>query len=323
MTRKLVVALMIVGSLGVLVGPVLVGLVAVLFGASVAAATGPCVSPIGIVPPVDGPVRLPVVGRFLVTSDYGMRVNPGPLGHGRYVLHAGLDLAELPRPSTVVAAMAGIVGSVPTGAGGGNQIVIDHGGGVQTWYLHLSSRSVQVGDQVWAGRPIGVEGSSGNSTGPHLHFQVMVNGAPVNPRTWLTSHDVTVPAIGKSGHTPAAIPAVPTASATQDLLARFTVAPAPLGATDTTGAAHPLTPGLPATVGRWTGQQVVNAAAIITAGRAMRLDARTITIGVMTAMGESSLQVLDRGDQVGPDSRGLFQQRSNAATESGGPMPTG
>ena len=209
--------------------------------------------------------------------------------------------------------MAGIVGSVPTGAGGGNQIVIDHGGGVQTWYLHLSSRTVQVGDTVWAGRPIAVEGSSGNSTGPHLHFQVMVNGAPVNPRTWLTSHDVTVPATAKSGHTPAAIPAVPTAPATPDLLTRFTVAPAPLGATDTTGPAHPLTPGLPVTVGRWTGQQVLNAAAIITAGQAMRLDARTITIGVMTAMGESSLQVLDRGDQVGPDSRGLFQQRSNGA----------
>lgn len=313
MTRKLVAALLILGSLGALAGPLLVAVVAVMFGASVAAATGPCMDPIGIVAPVDGPVRLPVVGEFRVTSDYGMRVNPGPLGHGRYVLHAGLDLAELPQPSTVVAAMAGIVRSVPTGAGGGHQIVIDHGGGVQTWYLHLSSRTVQVGDQVWAGRPIGVEGSSGNSTGPHLHFQVMVNGAPVNPRTWLTRHHVTVPALGQTGHSSAATPIASTASATPDLLGRFTLAPAPLAATATPGPAHPLTSGLPVTVGQWTGQQVINAAAIITAGQAMRLDARTITIGVMTAMRETSLQDLDRGDQVGPDSRGLFQQRSNGA----------
>lgn len=63
----------------------------------------------------------------------------------------------------------------------------------------------------------------------------------------------------------------------------------------------------------WSGEQLVNAAAIITAGAGMDLSARDQTIGVMTAMGESTLEVIDRGDAAGPDSRGLFQQRANGA----------
>ena len=70
---------------------------------------------------------------------------------------------------------------------------------------------------------------------------------------------------------------------------------------------------LPGQVGRYAGDQVANAAAIIKAGQAMGLDARAITIGVMTAMGESQLVNIDRGDAVGPDARGLFQQRANGA----------
>ena len=70
---------------------------------------------------------------------------------------------------------------------------------------------------------------------------------------------------------------------------------------------------LPGQVGRYTGDQVLNAAAIIKAGQVMGLDARAITIGVMTAMGESMLVNVDRGDSVGPDARGLFQQRANGA----------
>lgn len=75
----------------------------------------------------------------------------------------------------------------------------------------------------------------------------------------------------------------------------------------------PILSSLPGQVGRYAGDQVVNAAAIIKAGQAMALDARTITIGVMTAMGESQLVNVDRGDAVGPDARGLFQQRANNA----------
>ncbi len=69
----------------------------------------------------------------------------------------------------------------------------------------------------------------------------------------------------------------------------------------------------PARIGRFGAAQVANAAAIIKAGKAMGLSVRDQTIGVMTAIGESSLQVLDHGDTAGPDSRGLFQQRANGA----------
>lgn len=136
---------------------------------------------------------------------------------------------------------------------------------------------------------------------------------------------MTVPAAGGTATAAAASavdPATTTASATPGLLTAFTLTPTPLVPTGpAAGSTGPVLHGLPVTVGRWRGEQVVNAAAIIKAGQAMRLDARTITIGVMTAMGESSLLVLDRGYLVGPDSRGLFQQRSNGAW--GAPMPTG
>ena len=75
----------------------------------------------------------------------------------------------------------------------------------------------------------------------------------------------------------------------------------------------PLVSNLPAQVGPYPGDQVVNAAIIIKAGQAMGLDAKAVTIGVMTAMGESQLVNIDRGDTVGPDARGLFQQRANGA----------
>ena len=75
----------------------------------------------------------------------------------------------------------------------------------------------------------------------------------------------------------------------------------------------PLVSNLPAQVGPYSGDQVVNAAIIIKAGQAMGLDAKAVTVGVMTAMGESQLVNIDRGDTVGPDARGLFQQRANGA----------
>lgn len=79
------------------------------------------------------------------------------------------------------------------------------------------------------------------------------------------------------------------------------------------GLTRPVASRLPARVGPYQGQQVVNAGHVIKAGQAMNLDSRTVTIGVMTAMGESSLVNVGYGDLAGPDSRGLFQQRANGA----------
>ena len=67
----------------------------------------------------------------------------------------------------------------------GNLIKVDHGNGVQTWYAHCSKLYATVGQQVTAGDVIAAVGSTGNSTGPHLHLEIRVNGTPVNPQLYL------------------------------------------------------------------------------------------------------------------------------------------
>lgn len=308
MTKKnLLYAAAGVTALAVLAVPVLLALLAVVFGAAAQAAQNACISPVGTVAPAGGPVRLPVVGSFQVTSEFGMRVDPGSVTNGQYRMHKGIDLAELPGPGTVVAAMAGVVKATPSDPLGGNMIYFDHGGGLVTVFEHLASRSVSVGDTVAPGQPVGVEGATGNVSGPHLHFQVEVNGQPVNPRDWLTQQGITVPALGGTGTAPAAggSSATPTA--------KLIPTPAPLNPVALPGQTKAVVPNLPAQVGPYKGDQVLNAAYIVKAGQALNLDAKSIAIGVMTGMGESSLLILDHGDSVGPDSRGLFQQRDNGA----------
>jgi murein DD-endopeptidase MepM/ murein hydrolase activator NlpD len=70
-------------------------------------------------------------------------------------------------------------------SGYGNAIVVDHGGGIATLYGHVSRIGVRVGEHVTAGQPVGAVGNTGNSTGPHLHFEVRVRGVPVNPMPYL------------------------------------------------------------------------------------------------------------------------------------------
>ncbi|HPA81791.1 MAG TPA: peptidoglycan DD-metalloendopeptidase family protein [Thermoanaerobaculales bacterium] len=312
MTKKrLLIAAAISSSLGLLILPLLLGLVAVLFVASAQAAQNPCYGQTGIIDS-GGPVRLPVVGSFTPTSEYGMRVNPGPFGGSVYKLHNGIDLVELPGPSTVVAAKDGVVTATPTEpTGGGNVIVLDHGAGLTTTYMHLSSRLVTVGERVWVGKPIGVEGTTGNSTGAHLHFTVKINGAPTDPRPWFAQNGITLPATHATGTAPAAVPVAPTGTSSSTSSPSPTLAP--IAGTGTVGTTKPVVTQLPAKVGAYQGEKVLNAAYVIKAGQALGLDAKSITIGVMTAMGESSLRVLDYGDGAGPDSRGLFQQRANGA----------
>ena len=304
MTKKhALVAAGVVTALCLLVVPILLALVAVLFSASAQAAQNPCVAPIAPVVPAGGPVRLPVVGTFQVTSEFGMRVDPGSITTGQYRMHNGIDMAETPAPGPVVAAMAGVVKSTPTDPLGGNMIYIDHGAGLVTVFEHLASRTVTVGASVTAGQQIGVEGSTGNTSGPHVHFQVEINGQPVNPRDWLTQQGVTVPALGATGIAPGVISgsiASPSTSSTTLITINPTTPP---------GQTKPVVSTLPAQVGPFHGEQITNAGLIIKAGQAINLDAKTITIGVMTAIGESSLINIDYGDAAGPDSRGLFGQR--------------
>lgn len=290
---------------GLMMLPLFMGLVVVIGGAASQAASSPCVSTVGVVAPTGGPVRIPITGGYQVTSEYGMRSNPGNINTGEYRLHAGIDLAQTGGSGPVVAATAGVVAATTTTSGGGNQVWVDHGGGLETRYKHLSSWTVDVGDKVAAGQQLGIEGSTGNSSGAHLHFEVLTNGAPIDPRGWLTDAGIDVPLTGGLGEGAPASEDSTSFDAVEILAASYELDPSnELGTTQAVSSA------LPAAVGPYKGEQVTNAGLIIKAGQAKGLDAKTITLGVMTSMGESTLINVAYGDTAGPDSRGLFQQRA-------------
>ena len=117
----------------------------------------------------------PVQGRL--TSGYGSRFHP-ILGSARF--HKGVDLAAATGTPIVAAADGRIVAAGWRG-GYGRQVAIAHGGGIQTTYSHMSRIGVASGAAVRRGEVIGYVGSSGLSTGPHLHYEVYKNGRPVNP----------------------------------------------------------------------------------------------------------------------------------------------
>lgn len=99
--------------------------------------------------------------------------------------HTGIDLVE-PFGSPVFAADDGVVALVGSSSSGyGNYVVLAHAGGFDTLYGHLSTALVKVGQVVSQGTPVGLEGSTGNSTGPHLHFELRVNQRPVDPTPYL------------------------------------------------------------------------------------------------------------------------------------------
>jgi murein DD-endopeptidase MepM/ murein hydrolase activator NlpD len=112
-----------------------------------------------------------------ITSPFGMRVHPIT---GRYKLHTGVDIGA-PYGTSVRAADKGVVISTGWMKAYGQTVVIDHGSGVHTWYCHLSAITVSEGSVVSRGQVIGRVGSTGMSTGPHLHFSVLKNGDFVNP----------------------------------------------------------------------------------------------------------------------------------------------
>ena len=122
-----------------------------------------------------GAFSWPVTGT--ITSPFGWRSNP--FG-GSPEFHQGLDIAA-PSGTTVTAAAGGTVIMAQWYGGYGNYILIDHGGGYSTGYGHLSAIYISQGQTVQRGQAIGAVGSTGQSTGPHLHFEVRINGKPVDP----------------------------------------------------------------------------------------------------------------------------------------------
>ena len=114
-----------------------------------------------------------------IAAGFGWRTNPWP------EFHKGVDL-EANYGDMVRAAAAGTVVSAGWDPGGfGIKVDIDHGNGYHTWYVHLSRTAVVAGQRVTKGQPIAYVGSTGESTGPHLHYQVMLDGQPIDPAPYL------------------------------------------------------------------------------------------------------------------------------------------
>ncbi|MFB3922421.1 MAG: M23 family metallopeptidase [Terriglobia bacterium] len=125
------------------------------------------------------PSLWPVRGQ--ITAGFGQRMDPLS-GEGAF--HAGLDISA-PYGSQIFASGDGIVFSASPDSGYGNAILIDHGYGITTKYGHLSKIFVVVGQEVKRGQVIGAIGMTGRTTGPHLHYEVLVNETPVNPSRYM------------------------------------------------------------------------------------------------------------------------------------------
>ncbi|GJE80046.1 M23 family metallopeptidase [Methylorubrum thiocyanatum] len=127
------------------------------------------------------PFRQPLPGELAFTSSFGARLDPFTRG---YALHTGVDMrAETGAP--VQATAAGRVTASEYAGGYGNMVEVDHGRGLVTRYAHLSASAVSVGQQVDAGSVVGFAGSTGRSTGSHLHYETRIDGEPVDPQRFL------------------------------------------------------------------------------------------------------------------------------------------
>jgi len=130
--------------------------------------------------PLDG-LETPLNSRYQVSSEFGKRFR-----NGKWENHTGIDLATNGAKPSVEATRTGkVIFAGWNKSGYGNLVKIDHGNGLQTWYAHLSEIAVKVGDLVTEATRIGNVGSTGDSTGPHLHFEVRVNGVAKNPRDFM------------------------------------------------------------------------------------------------------------------------------------------
>ena len=143
----------------------------------------------GTAPP-QGSMTWPYPGDYTIYSPFGVRFHPI---YRVYKMHNGVDLGGsygnpivAASSGTVIKADAPVRGQNTGGKNFGNHVIIDHGGGVSTIYAHCKDLYVSVGQEVSAGETIASCGSTGTSTGPHLHFEVRVKGVPVDPANYIT-----------------------------------------------------------------------------------------------------------------------------------------
>ena len=142
------------------------------------------------------PSRMPLDDATL-TSNFGMRTHP-VLGGRRN--HKGIDLAQ-PSGTPIYATADGVVGKAEWFSSYGNYIQIEHGAEMQTRFAHLSGYAVTAGEQVRKGQLIGYVGSTGRSTGPHLHYEVRVAGEAVDPAPYMVDTQLASvdPTLGQGG----------------------------------------------------------------------------------------------------------------------------
>lgn len=126
------------------------------------------------------PTSWPLVG--VVRSSFGGRSDPLS-GEGAF--HTGIDLAA-PKGTPVHVTADGVVLSSGWAGGYGKLVVVDHGNGIHTYYAHLSRLAVVPGEEVHSGETIAYSGSTGRSTGPHVHYEIRLAGTPVNPYKYMT-----------------------------------------------------------------------------------------------------------------------------------------
>jgi murein DD-endopeptidase MepM/ murein hydrolase activator NlpD len=127
------------------------------------------------------PYRKPVIGEVEFTSGFGVRSDPFL---GRPAMHTGLDFRAASGDPVRATANGKVVSSGWAG-GYGRMVEIDHGNGLSTRYGHLSEIGVRVGDSIKIGQVIGAVGSTGRSTGPHLHYETRIEGEAVDPQKFL------------------------------------------------------------------------------------------------------------------------------------------
>ncbi len=136
------------------------------------------------------PSLWPVEGRLM--SPFGGRTDPFS---GEGAIHTGVDLAA-PQGTPVHSAADGIVVHAEFNGGYGRLVVVDHGNGLQTYYGHLSRFEVVSGQEIRRGDILGLSGSSGRVTSPHLHYEVRMAGTPVNPYPYLAKSALSLPKHG-------------------------------------------------------------------------------------------------------------------------------
>lgn len=118
-----------------------------------------------------------------VSSPFGLRTSPVTGASGQ--VHRGLDLAASCQTAVFAAGAGTVVEAGWSANGGGNRIVVDHGNGLQSTYNHLASVETSAGGTVAVGQRLAAAGTTGNSTGCHLHFEVLLDGQIVNPQGWI------------------------------------------------------------------------------------------------------------------------------------------